>query len=101
MNKFLIVSVAALFTLMVFVEKSQQQTTAPPPTVYEGCTCVGKPERPDSRESDESGERRGGRRGPGRRHHGRPQMPDVSGIEVFNQTETHTIGRFFCACPNY
>ena len=49
MNKILVVSIAALFTLMVFVGESQQQTTAPPeppaPTIYEGCTCVGKPQR--------------------------------------------------------
>ena len=103
MNKILVVSIAALFTLMVFVGESQQQSsTFPPPVVYEGCTCVGKPERPESEENvagrfgDRRGPRHGGRGG--RRDH--PQ-PDLSLLPAaFSDTEANTVKRFFCACPN-
>ena len=105
MNKFLIASIAALVTLMVLVEESHQQTTAPPeppaPTIYEGCTCVGKPQRDrperERREAGGFGGRGGPRRGP---RGGRPQ-PNLSQLPAaFSDTEANTVGGFFCACPN-
>ena len=105
MNKLLVVSVAALVTLMVFVGESQQQTTAPPeppaPTIYEGCTCVGKPQRPERERREAGWFGRGGPRSGGRGgRHQRPQ-PDLSQLPAaFSDTEANTVGGFFCACPN-
>ena len=114
MNKALVASIAALFTLMVFVGESQQQTA---PTVHYGCTCMGQPqrERPQFGDNEASGfgGRGGQRRGPpqggdrdgarGGARGGdqeRPQ-PDMSQLPAaFSDTEANTVGPFFCACPN-
>ena len=77
MNKILVVSIAALFALMVFVGESQQQSTFPPPTVHYGCTCMGKPQGVRSQFGANAAGGFGGRGGFGGQHRGPPAGADA------------------------